>query len=540
MLTGCVPWPAELAERYRRDGYWRGEPLGNIARDIARSDPDRVAILSGTSSWTYGELDRRADRLAAGLRRLGIAAGDRVVVQLPNVPELIALCLALFRLGALPVMALPAHRRDEVRYLCDCSAAVAYVVQAEWQGYDYRDLARDAVAAVATLRHVLVVGDAAEFLSLADVESAPEVLPPVDASDVAFFLLSGGMSGVPKLIPRTHDDYCYQLRATARAVGFDASGVYLAVLPVAHNAALGCPGALGALLAGGRLVLADGPNPGDVFPMIQRHGVTLTTLISSLLPLWIQAASLFGVRFPRLLLQIGGARLDPAVGRKIRPALGCVVTHWFGMAEGPLFHTALDDDDETVIGTQGRPLAAVDEVRVVDAEGRDVPPGDPGELLVRGPYTLRGYYASPEHNARAFTDDGYLRTGDLVRLTPAGRLVVEGRLKDVINRGGEKISAEEVERHLRSCPAVRDVAVVPVPDALLGERTCAVVVPRNGAVALGSVREFLSTRGLADYKLPDRLEQVEALPRTAAGGVDKASIVESLSRERSLRGDARA
>ena len=524
MLSGCVSWPPDLASRYRHDGYWRGVPLGSIARDVAGTDPERVAIVTDDASMTYGELDARADQVAAGMRRLGISGSDRVVVQLPSVPEFAVVCLALFRLGALPVLAIPAYRRDEIQYLCEVTSAVAYVIPHRWQGFDYLPLAREVRQSAPSLRHVLVAGDATEFTPLAHVAEPAIALPPIDTSDVAFFLLSGGTGGRPKLIPRTHDDYMYQLRATAEALRFDRHGVYLAALPIAHNAALGCPGVLGTLLAGAKLALAASPSPADVFPLVEREGVTLTTLISPLVALWVQAAALFGVRFPQLLLQVGGARLDPVVGRKIRSHLGCSLTNWFGMAEGLLCHTRLDDPDDVILSTQGHPLSPADELRVVDDMGRDVAAGEVGELLVRGPYTLRGYYNSPQYNDTAFTADGHLRTGDLVRRTSAGHLVVEGRIKDVINRGGEKIAPEELEQHLAEHPGVREAAVVSIPDPLLGERTCAFVVPRHRRVELDDVRSFLSARGLADYKLPDRLECTDAFPKTTLGKVDKGGL----------------
>lgn len=537
MLEGCVPWPADLAERYRREGYWRGETLGELLRPWARTDPERVALVTPGRRWTYGELDRRADRLAAGLRALGVGRRDRVVVHLPNGADFVVLCVALFRLGALPVLALPNHRRVEITHLCRHTDAVAYVLPDVHLGFDCRPLAREVLAAAPSLRHVLVAGEPAEFLALDDVDADPAPLPPPDPGDAAFFLLSGGTTGTPKLIPRTHDDYVHQLRATARAMGFDERGVYLAALPVAHNAALGCPGVLGALLAGGRAVLAPSPSPDDVFPLVARERPTLTTLMPSVLTLWLTTAPLHDADLAGLVVEVGGAMLPPEVARRVRPELGCRVTHWFGMAEGLLCFTRLDDPDEVAATTQGRPLNEADEIRIVDELGRDVEPGQVGELLARGPSVLRGYYRAPELNAAQFTADGFLRTGDLVRTTPDGRLVATGRIKDVVNRGGEKVPVEEVEDHLRRHPAVRDAAIVAVPDRLMGEKTCAFVTSAGQPPALGALRRFLAERGLADYKLPDRVEHIEALPLTGAGKVDKVAL--RAEAERRLKQPAR-
>jgi len=233
-----------------------------------------------------------------------------------------------------------------------------------------------------------------------------------------------------------------------------------------------------------------------------------------------------------MVVEVGGAMLPPEVARRVRPVLGGTLTHWFGMAEGLLCFTRLDDPEEVAATTQGRPLCAADEIRVVDEHDRDVAPGQAGQLLTRGPSVLRGYYRAPEANAAAFTADGFLRTGDLVRLTPEGRLVATGRIKDVVNRGGEKVPVEEVEEHLRTHPGVRDAAVVAVPDRLMGEKTCAFVTGAGEPPALAELRRFLAGRGLADYKLPDRVEPIARLPLTGAGKVDRVALRAEAERRR--------
>lgn len=520
MLSGCVPWPADDAARYRRAGYWQDVALGDVLRVPAREYPRQVALADTTRSLTFAEVDKEADQLAAGLRRSGLRTGDRVVVQLPNIPEFMTVTLALLRAGVLPVFALPAHRASDIRYLCEVSEAKALVVPDRHGGFDYRGLARAVRSAV---DQVVVVGDAEEFTPLSALADEPVEMSPPDPSDVAFFLLSGGTTGMPKLIPRTHNDYAYQLRATAAGLGVGPTSAYLAALPVAHNAALGCPGLLGTYLAGGRTILARSPAPDEAFPLVAEHDVTLTTLMPPLVKMWVEAGALFDIDISGVLLQIGSAKLPPELARRIRPVLGCEMTHWFGMAEGLCTFTRPGEADEVVFNTTGKPLCPDDEVKVVDDDGVELGPGQIGELLTRGPYTLRGYYRADEHNKRAFTPDGWFRTGDLVRLSDAGDLVVEGRIKDVINRGGEKISPAEVEDHLLAHPDVRDVAVIGIPDPVLGERTCACVIGAD-RVDVTTVRKFLRDRGVASFKLPDVVEHVETFPHTKVGKVNKAEL----------------
>lgn len=564
-IPDAPPYPEEFAERYRAAGWWRGETFGGLLRDRAAEHPDRTAIVdpAGGHRWTYGELDLRADRLAAGLLARGVEKGDRVVVQLPNTAEFFSTVFALFRIGALPVFALPAHRETEIRYFCEFTEAVAYVVPGRHGGFDYRELAASVRAQVPTLRHVFVAdanassvpfealadanaspvaaealadGEAGPvpFEALADVEADPvPIVDPPAPSDLAFLQLSGGSTGVPKLIPRTHDDYIYSLRGSNELCAVDETSVYLVTLPAAHNFPLSSPGSLGALYAGARVVLAPQPSPDAAFPLIEAEGVTITGLVPPLALVWTEAAPSTPYDLSSLeVLLVGGAKFSEEAARRVKPALGCTLQQVFGMAEGLVNYTRLGDPYETIVTTQGRPISPDDEIRIVDDEDNDLPPGESGHLLTRGPYTIRGYWRAPEHNTRSFTPDGFYRTGDIVRLTETGHLVVEGRAKDQINRGGEKIAAEEVENHILAHPSVHDANVVAEPDPYLGERTCAYVILRAGAEPLKpvTVKKFVRERGLAAYKVPDRVEFVASFPQTGVGKISKKDLRATSSR----------
>lgn len=524
MLDGCVPWPDELSQSYRRQGYWRGQPLGDLLQSACAQHADRVAVVSGDRQLTYAELASESRLMARRLASLGIRQLDRVVVQLPNVPEFATTVFALFQLGAIPVMALPGHRKHEVAHLCSHSGAVALVVLDEHRGCNYRQLADEIRREVPTIRQVLIANDEH------DQVTGEISFPVVDPSEPALFLLSGGTTGLPKLIPRTHDDYAYNMRATAHALQVTAESVYLAVNPVAHNSALGCPGLLGTLLAGGKVVLTSTARPAELFTLIREEGVTFTTLVPATVRLWIEHAlrtpvDLFGVH-----LQIGSSKLTPVQAEEARKYLGCTLSQWFGVGEGLLTHTRLDDPDEVILNTEGRPLADDDEIRVVDEAGRVLPDNADGELQARGPYTIRGYYNAAEQHLNSFTADGFFRTGDLVRRRPDGNIVVVGRLKDVINRAGDKVPAEDVEEQLLAHPAVRDAAVVGIEDAVLGERTVAFVVLCDDSLALSSLKGFLRERGLATYKVPDKIVSVAELPRTPVGKADKVALRASATR----------
>lgn len=530
MLPGFTPWPREFAARYRELGYWSGVGLYERLSQVAAQYPERIALVCGERRWSYAHFDEQVRRFAAGLARLGIGCRDRVLLQLPNLAEHYVACHALFRLGALPVFALPAHRRAEIGYFIEHAQIRACVIADRDGGFDFRELMREVRAAQPCLREVIVIGEAQEFIAFESLLDEPieQTLP--DASEVAFLQLSGGSTGVPKLIPRTHDDYFYSVRASAEICGLDRYCVYLCALPAAHNFPMSSPGALGVFHAGGCVVLARQADPESCFALIARERVAWTALVPSLALAWLESRALARYDLSSLqTIQIGGAHLAGEVARRIPGAFGCRLQQVFGMAEGLVNYTRDDDSDEVVLSTQGRPISAHDEIRVVDDDDNDVAAGEVGHLLTRGPYTIRGYYRADAHNARAFTADGFYRTGDRVRRLASGHLIVEGRAKDQINRGGEKIAAEEVESHLLEHPAVFDAALVAMPDRWLGEKSCAFVVLRPRAadappVAPRELQRFLRERGIAAYKIPDRVELVDALPYTAVGKADKKAL----------------
>jgi mycobactin salicyl-AMP ligase len=301
--------------------------------------------------------------------------------------------------------------------------------------------------------------------------------------------------------------------------------VYLVSLPAAHNFPLACPGILGAMTVGATVVFGADPSPEAAFATIERHGVTVTALVPALAKLWAQACDWEPVTPKSLrLVQVGGSKLEPEDARRVRAALTPGLQQVFGMAEGLLNYTRLDDPPEVLEHTQGRPLCAADEVRIVDDEGEPVSPGEEGELLVRGPYTFNGYFRAERDNERCFDPDGFYRSGDLVRLRDDGYLVVTGRAKDVICRCGETIGAQGLEDQWMSHPSIWSAAAVPVPDPHLGEKICAAIVFAGPAVTLAELNAYLDERGVATHARPDLLVAMSALPTTPVGKIDKRAI----------------
>ncbi len=517
-LDGVVPYPPEFAQRYRARGYWRDRTMQEVFGELFATHADRVALLHGDEVITYAQLGRRRAAIAAQLQELGLRRRDRVVVHLPNAPEFLYLYFALQMIGVIPVLALPAHRRLEIEHFARLADAVAYF------GSD-AELGRTVQAASTALRHVVLMH---ELRSDGATTPAPVQVNPTDP---CCLLLSGGTTGIPKLIPRTHNDYVYNSEAAA-AVGYiTADSCQLSVAPLAHNMPLACPGVQGFLMHGASVVLSEGTRAGEVLPLVARHRVTHIAAVPALYIRWLadgqaEEHDLSSVQ----LLQSGGQRLQPELRRRMATFFpNAFVQENFGMSEGTLFFVSKDLPEEARMESVGTPVSADDEVRLCDEAGADVPDGEIGELTVRGPYTLRGYYRAPEYNERQFTRDGFYRSGDLMRRHPSGAYLVEGRIKDLINRGGEKISAEEVENLILMHPAVRNAACVPYPDPVLGERMCACLVLHPGReLTLEELTTFLLGLGFAKFKLPERLEVLDDFPLSPFGKVSKKALADRM------------
>lgn len=533
-ITG---WPEADAARYRELGLWTGETFAEFVIERSARFADNPALVGrdargAEARWTYRELGEQADAMARRLRALGVQPGDRVVLTLPNIVEYVAAVLGTFRLGALPVFGMPNHREAELTEFCTLADAAAIVICGDVDGYDH-------VALVERVAERLRSAGVAEPVILdvldgydEEAASTPLPMPTLTANDIAFLQLSGGTTGVSKLIPRTADDYLYSVRGSVDICGLDEDTVMLVVLPAAHNFPMSSPGILGALHVGAKIVLARTPDPRTSFGLISAERVSTVALVPPLAQAWVSSARR---RSPDLAslqtIQVGGARLNDVVARDIRPVLGARLQQVFGMAEGLVCYTRDGDSDELVATTQGVPISEYDEIRVVDEHDNDVTPGDEGSLLVRGPYTIRSYYGDIPANTDSFTDDGYYRTGDLVRRLSSGHLIVTGRDKDQINRAGEKVASAELEGMLLQHPDVLDAVAIGLPDAHLGERICVVIRTEPGVSRPRNLRQHLRDTGLARHKMPDQFEYVDSFPETHVGKNSRRALRAQLSAE---------
>jgi 2,3-dihydroxybenzoate-AMP ligase len=535
-MPGVVYPPQSDLVRHLSSGALSRRSLVAALSEALQAHSDRIALLGDGWSVSYRELDAQSDRAALTFSRLGLAPLDRVIFQAGNSRNLVVAVLGCLKAGLIPLCTLHSHREVEIVGLGRHAAARAHFIDTTPVNFDHLDFARRMRAAIPSLRCSVAISgpgnDEIPMLEALLADSDPVAagafvarsVAAIDPFQVAVFQISGGSTGVPKIIPRFQNDYLANMDAVARATGISQSDCVVTPGPMLHNAGLACfwgP----ALLAGAQIAILEGVTE-----------AALSRLFATCKPTWLYMPKPLLPRLARVLAGQPDARkamrgiVTSSGGAEVERQLGIPAMHFYGMTEGIIIHTRPDDPPEIRHGGIGWPIATGDEFRILKPGTEEpVTSGEAGEIVYRGPYVLHGYYDAMEQNRTAFTSDGWIRSGDLVRETArAGRptLVFEGRLKDLISRGGEKVSCEEVERYARLHQAILDVAVVPAPCPVFGERGCAFIVVAAGASCpdVAELGRHLGEQGLAKFKWPEHVIAVEAFPTTNAAKLDKQAL----------------
>ena len=538
IVKGWHPFSEDEIKIYRAKGIFHNLTVCDCLDRNAASVPDKLAIANGSTQITWKELQERANRLSIHLLERGVEYGDFFILQLPNVPEFIVLFFALNRIGAIPVMCLPRHRHLEIDHELMVHEAKGICVPVR-QKFDYVGMVEEIRHRHARLNVLLTVGgpapdgwDAVEKLLSDNKEAAyPEdYLKPYSPvpDDICTEQLSGGTTGVPKGIPRTHNDYICGWDYCGRATGNTDESVSLVAIPVAHNASM--ENICGpAIFRGGTIVLSNSQKPEDNFQMIEKYKITHIMMIPVQLIYWKEAFDLtknYDLRSIKII-GAGGQKVRPELVAWCIEAFGASFVNVFGMGEGPQFSTRWDSPKEADMHTIGKPIILDPEVQVkiVDRNNKEVTPGKIGEMIIKGPLNFRGYYKADEENRAAFDDQGFFHTGDLMYRREDGNFVVEGRQKDTILRGGENVYPERVEDKLKTHPKVVNCAAVGMPDPLLGEKLCVFIQTEKGAkTGFEEIVGFLKEQGMAIFQLPERVEVVENWPLTAVNKIDKRRL----------------
>lgn len=544
-IEGVVYPPIEELTRYVTAGVLGSACWSDSFAEACRVHAERIALTTPEGVLSYAELDDLVTRAAAAFVGLGLKPTDRVVFQMINCKELVIAFLGCVRAGLIPICTLASHREHEIGYLANHAGACAHIVQGDDAKFDHVAFAIELRDRIPSMRVLISARGAArpgiprleDLIANTDPQVAQTSVAKIlhDPYQVVIMQLSGGTSGVPKLIPRFNSEYVYNMRAVAEFLDYRATDVMLMPMPMIHNASMCCAwGPM--LLMGGAFIVMPQPSVEVLVDVLKHHA-----------PTWL------GAGHRELLLRIDEAikvsSPDVSQVRGVwminsasfaRNEMNLPGHHIFGMGEGLIMFTRPQDPIEIRENTIGCPVSPLDRVRVLKP-GTEIEAamGEVGELAVKGPYTIHGYYKAEERNKAAFTSQGEYRSGDLISariIDGATYFVFEGRLKDVIDRGGEKISSEEIELALARHPAVAEVAVVGVPDSRMGERLCACVLARAhgdlAALTVAGFADFLNQMRVAKFKWPEYVEVFEEFPMTKIGKIDK-TVLKVLAQERS-------
>lgn len=548
------PHSPEDREKYYAQGWWQDRVLYDFVRSGAAEHPERVYLTDGISTITYGQLREDVVRLAAGLKSLGIARGDRVAVQLPNWAEFATITIALSRLGAVLLPIMPIFRHDEVGFMLRHSGAVAVIGPAFFHKFAYGEMYRKLAADVPGLRSIVLVRaeadgvpegtlDLSSLFAEGDVEELDaELGATATADDGCLVVYTSGTTSRPKGCHHTFNTIYSNAVAMIQRLGITSDDVFFNASPVAHSTGL-VTGLVMPLVVGAGTHFQPEWDPEEGLRRIERYGCTVSYTATTFLSTTMQAyeEGRHDVSSMRYWICAGAPIPGPVVqaARALFPSLS--VLSLYGRSEN--FATTMcgpDDPGERPVTSDGRILPG-GAIKVVGQDDLEVPIGEEGDLAYRGPSLMLGYYRDPAETEATYTPDGFSKSGDLGFQDEAGYIRVSGRVKDIIIRGGLNISAREVEDHLSGHPAIRAVAIVSMPDPRVGEKCCAFAVPNDGhELTLELITGYLREKQVAVQKLPERLEIVDALPMTAVGKVRKNVLRDQIAERLRSEGVIRA
>lgn len=533
-MEGVPPYSKEEIEKYRKQHLWWDLTLGEALDRMAAIYSYRTMVVDETKRATYTEVNEQVTRFALGLLELGLKPGDTVLMQLPNTVEFCVAFLAFQRIGVIPIMGVPRHAQKEMVHFGNIAKAVAWIGPSSYRKTNLLEMLPGLKSGIPSLKHMIIADDGPEkpgTLSYkkimaqvkAEIKASSLSKYNPDPTEVALLLPTGGTTGLPKLVPRTHNDYLCNAYFSCTRFDKTPRDADLVITPVGHNA--GLMRLMYRLVYGGRLILGNSTRPADILATIQKEKATSCFLVPTLLIDIINEPERAKYDLSSLhILSSGAAFLAPETLKEARRIFKCHVINNFGMSEGPCIGPRVDYPEEEILYTVGKAHCPWDHYVILAEDGKEVSQGQEGELAATGPTVFTGYYKAEEANRKSFTRNGYFRSGDLARLNARGNFTITGRSKDLINRGGEKISAEEVEEMLVTMEGVAAVAAVSMPDPRMGEKVCVYIKPKPSATGnynLEQVTAHMKALGASVLVLPERVEMIGDLPLTPIGKVDK-------------------
>jgi 2,3-dihydroxybenzoate-AMP ligase len=539
-IEGFEPYRNEDVAIYDKHRWWLGLTWGDMFDKATDLYPDKIGLADDTTRFTYRELRRTVDRLAVNLIHLGIKERDFVFLQIPNWHEYVVCFYALQKIGAIPILLIARHGLAEIEHIAALTYPVAWIGPDHYKNTDYLPLLRKVMEKSPRLTRLISVrgreneaftpleslmnsGD----LNESDLQALATRRP--DPMEVSMILLTGGTTGMPKAVPRTHNDYIASVEYHSRAWEITSNDVLLSAAPVSHAQAMH-NGVGSAFLNYCKYVITDSTDAEDICRVIQREQITAFPTVPALVQRIVSLENLRDHDLSSLKkIYAGGAPSTPELVRSVYDRIGCKFVNSLGAAEGLGSMTRLNADLETICTTVGQKDCPYSQYKVLDEHGYEVPPGQEGELLAKGPNIFSGYFKSAEDNKKTFTSDGFFKTGDLAKIDASGTMTITGRIKETILRGGETISAVAIERLISSHPSVAEVAVIGMPDKVFGERICAYLRLKEGTtLSFEELIAYLKSIGASVMQLPERVELIDAIPLTKIGKADKKALKEDI------------
>ena len=544
-LEGWVSYRKEDAERYNRLRWWAGITFGDLLDKASVIYPDKEALVDDDRRFTYAQVREMVDRLAVSLMDLNIKPLDRAMIQLPNWHEFVFSYFALQKIGAIPILLIPRYREYEINHIAQLSDASSWILPQKYKRIDFHPVTKAVLKNNPQIKTVILVrGEEREgVLNLETLIKDGKISDPnmerlarrrPDPMEVAHMGPTGGTTGLPKVVPRTHNDYLCRVEYAARAWELTSDDILLIVAPVTHDLSFS-QGLCSVIYTYGKAVMLNATDAESICRTIEKEKTTAIV--------WPPALANRVSHYERLKdfdlsslkkMYCGGGISSPELVREVSERMDCHVLNGYGGTEGmstlPRMHYTLDRKCLTV----GRPTCPYDTYKIIDSEGRECPPNMSGELSVKGPGVFSGYYKSSEENKQMFDGDGFFRTGDQAMVDEAGDIVLTGRLKDIIVRGGENISPIEIENLIMKHPGVIAAAVVGMPDPIMGEKACAYIQLRQGVeLVLEEMNAFLKAKGASVLQFPERLELVDCMPVTGTKGlIDKKILRKDIKKKR--------
>jgi fatty-acyl-CoA synthase len=525
---------------------FRGQSVASIISAVADDQPRHPCLILGDRRYSYGQVDAHSSALASALYELGIERGDRIALNLPNWPEFVVSMFAAAKLGATIVPLNPKYTTPELQYMLRHSEAVACVTAETWEGVDYLARFENFLAALPDLQYIVSVGEEDlwyddRIYQFEDLVSAGEGRPLEVAvtdpdEDLFAIVYTSGTMGKPKGVALTHTNLLSTALASADGLELTKDDVVFGVNTLFNVFGLG-PGVLGSMAAGATFVLQEDLHPATSLEIVQQEKVTVYHGVPTAFILDLHESNVSSDAVGTLRTGIiAGAPVAEDLVTRIKQDLVPEIRIAYGLTEtgSTVSITRASDPVGKQLATVGRPLEGT-EVKILDFDGSQLPLESIGEIAVRGPGVMQGYYRQPGETAQVFTEDGFFLTGDLGMVDDEGYLHVVGRRKEMIIRGGFNVYPREVEDRLHAHPAVLDVAIVGLPHEVLGEVACACIVLVEGAIVTGEeIKEFCREM-LADYKVPDLVRFLDSFPMTGSGKVRRVELARMISAEESSR-----